>query len=104
MQQGRGRPPFRPPEPPIIAGRVPPHDLDAEAAVLSAILLKRDALDQVAEILKPEHFYSEANGRIYEAAVELVSISPSLVRRHCRAGDDSRTERFQEPDGVDSCA
>jgi replicative DNA helicase len=60
-----------PKEPPVIAGRVPPHDLDAEAAVLSAIMLKRDALDQVAEILKPEHFYSEANGRIYEAAVAL---------------------------------
>ncbi|MBL9027014.1 MAG: replicative DNA helicase [Myxococcales bacterium] len=60
-----------PREPPVIAGRVPPHDLDAEAAVLSAILLKQDALDQIAEIIKPEHFYSEANGRIYEAAVEL---------------------------------
>jgi len=46
--------------------------LDAEAAVLSAILLKQESLDQVAEILKPEHFYSEANGKIYEAAVELV--------------------------------
>ena len=59
----------KPKEPPIIAGRVPPHDLDAEAAVLSAVMLKRDALDQVAEILKPEHFYSEANGRVFEAAV-----------------------------------
>ena len=58
-------------EPPPIAGRVPPNDLDAEAAVLSAIMLKRDALDQVAEVLKPEHFYSEANGRIYEAALAL---------------------------------
>jgi replicative DNA helicase len=62
----------RPPrEPPVIAGRVPPHDLDAEAAVLSAILLKNDALDQVAELLKPEHFYSEANGKIFEACLEL---------------------------------
>ena len=58
-------------EPPTSAGRVPPHDLDAEAAVLSAILLKRDALDQVAELLRPEHFYSEANGRIFEAALAL---------------------------------
>lgn len=58
-------------EPPTSAGRVPPHDLDAEAAVLSAILLKRDALDQVAELLLPEHFYSEANGRIFEAALAL---------------------------------
>jgi replicative DNA helicase len=62
----------RPPgPPPIIAGRVPPHDLDAEAAVLSAIMLSRDALDRVLEILKPEHFYSDSNGRIYEAAQEL---------------------------------
>ncbi|AGP32793.1 DNA helicase [Sorangium cellulosum So0157-2] len=60
-------------EPPIVAGRVPPHDLDAEAAVLSAILLHRDALDRVLEILKSEHFYSEANSRIYEAAQELAS-------------------------------
>src|SRR3984957_10767171 len=58
-------------EPPIVAGRVPPHDLDAEAAVLSAVLLNREALDRVLEILKPEHFYSDANGRIYEAAVAL---------------------------------
>ena len=80
MQQGRGGRPqgFRPPEPPVVAGRVPPHDLDAEAAVLSAVLLKRDALDQVLEILKPEHFYSEANGRIYEAAMELASVSQPI--------------------------
>jgi replicative DNA helicase len=56
---------------PIVAGRVPPHDLDAEAAVLSAILLSRDALDRVLEFLRPEHFYSDANGRIYEAAQAL---------------------------------
>lgn len=60
-------------EPAIVAGRVPPHDLDAEAAVLSAIMLSRDALDRVLEILKPDHFYSEANGRIYMAAQELAS-------------------------------
>jgi replicative DNA helicase len=58
-------------EPPIVAGRVPPHDLDAEAAVLSAVLLSRAALDRVIDVLKPEHFYSDANGRIYEAAVAL---------------------------------
>src|SRR3984885_9905251 len=70
---GRGRRPPQRLEPPIVNGRVPPHDLDAEAAVLSAILLNRDALDRVLEILKPEHFYSDANGRIYEAAQVLAS-------------------------------
>src|SRR4051794_35624456 len=55
------------------SGRVPPHDLEAEAAVLSAILLDRDALDKVLENLKSEHFYSEAHRRIYEGAIELSS-------------------------------
>jgi replicative DNA helicase len=52
-------------------GRVPPHDLDAEAAVLSAVMLDVFALDRVLEFLKPEHFYSEAHRRIFEAAVDL---------------------------------
>jgi replicative DNA helicase len=75
---GERRSKFTPREPPVIAGRVPPHDLDAEAAVLSAVMLKRDALDHVAEILKPEHFYSEANGRIFEAALALALASQPI--------------------------
>jgi replicative DNA helicase len=70
-QQRRGGRPPQKLEPAIIAGRVPPHDLDAEAAVLSAILLSREALDRVLEILKPEHFYSDANGRIFDAMTQL---------------------------------
>ena len=58
-------------EPPSVAGRVPPHDLDAEAAVLSAMLLSRDAPERVLDILRPEHFYSDANSRIFEAISEL---------------------------------
>ena len=58
-------------EPAAIGGRVPPHDLDAEAAVLSAILLSREALDRVLEILMPEHFYSDANAHIYAAMQQL---------------------------------
>jgi replicative DNA helicase len=50
---------------------VPPNDLDAEAAVLSAILLDAAAFDQVQEQLLPEHFYADANRRIFEAVVEL---------------------------------
>src|SRR5690606_16568657 len=59
--------------PAMTTARVPPHDLDAEAAVLSALLLDRDALDRVIDVLKPEHFYAEAHRRIYEAAVDLSS-------------------------------
>ena len=41
------------------AGRIPPSDLDAEAAVLSAVMLSGEAFDSVQEQLAPEHFYSE---------------------------------------------
>ena len=60
--------------PPVIEGRVPPHDLDAEAAVLSAVMLDPSALDKILEFLKPDHFYSEAHRRIFEACVELRSV------------------------------
>jgi len=50
---------------------VPPHDLDAEGVVLSAILLDKEAFDLVQGTVKPEHFYSEANRRIYEGILEL---------------------------------
>jgi replicative DNA helicase len=59
------------PEPIAVEGRVPPHDLDAEAAVLSAVMLDPLAFDKVNEFLRPEHFYSEAHRRIHEACVEL---------------------------------
>ncbi|MDP9148469.1 MAG: replicative DNA helicase [Myxococcota bacterium] len=52
-------------------GRVPPHDLDAEAAVLSSVMIDPLALDKVNEFLKAEHFYSEAHRRVFEACVDL---------------------------------
>lgn len=54
--------------PPPVAGRTPPSDLDAEGAVLSAVLLDRDALDRVIDTLAAEHFYSDVNGQVYTAA------------------------------------
>ena len=56
---------------PSVAGRVPPHDLEAEAAVLSAVMLDSLSLDKVLEFLKAEHFYSEAHRRVFEACTEL---------------------------------
>ncbi|HEY5961984.1 MAG TPA: replicative DNA helicase [Polyangiaceae bacterium] len=58
-------------EPVMAAGRVPPNDLDSEAAVLSAVMLSRDAFDLVNELLSPDHFYSEANRRVFEAILDL---------------------------------
>ncbi|HPS40480.1 MAG TPA: replicative DNA helicase [Candidatus Woesebacteria bacterium] len=51
--------------------KIPPHDLEAEKSVLAAILIDKDAIIKVSEILKPESFYSKANSAIYEAMLEL---------------------------------
>lgn len=61
----------KPTEPPVIAGRVPPSDLDAEAAVLSACILDRGAFDEVADMLEAGHFYSSANAAIFAALMKL---------------------------------
>ena len=73
MAERSRRQPAGPAEPIIVEGRVPPHDLDAEAAVLSAIMVDPVALDKVIDLLKAEHFYSEAHRQIYAAACELRS-------------------------------
>lgn len=46
--------------------RVPPSDLDAEAAVLCACLLAPESLDEIQDILKPSDFFSDANRLIFE--------------------------------------
>ena len=44
-----------------VLGKVPPQALDLEEAVLGALMLEKDALSTVIEILKPQSFYKEAN-------------------------------------------
>ena len=52
-------------------GRVPPHSLDAERAVLGGILLDNRVLSTASEILDPDDFYGRANGLLFEAMLEL---------------------------------
>lgn len=51
--------------------KVPPHDDTAEASVLGAILIDKDALPEVVDFLRPEHFYKDLNGYIYDAMMSL---------------------------------
>lgn len=55
----------------LFMDRVPPHNLEAEQAVLGAILLESDALVAAAEHIGPEDFYRAAHQRIFEAMVQL---------------------------------
>ena len=52
-------------------GRIPPHSDDVERSVLGAFLIDREAIIEVAEFLRPEHFYDESHRRIYRSALDL---------------------------------
>jgi replicative DNA helicase len=52
--------------------KIPPQNIEAEQSVLGALLLSQDAIVEVAEILKPHHFYrEEQHGQIYACMVNL---------------------------------
>lgn len=55
----------------MAVNRIPPQNLEAEESVLGALLLDKDAIIQVADILRADHFYVDANRYIYEAMSEL---------------------------------
>jgi replicative DNA helicase len=52
-------------------GRVPPHDLEAEKAVLSALLIDNDSIHGVLNEVRPEDFYHPSHQRIYSAMLSL---------------------------------
>lgn len=49
----------------------PPHNEEAEASVLGAILIDKDAMGLISEIISPKDFYSDLNGIIYGAMFSL---------------------------------
>ena len=78
--------------------------------MLGAILIDRDAVVEVAEFLRPEDFYRQANGRIYAAILELferrepidiVTVAEALERASeleaSAAGPTSRASRTRRP-------
>jgi replicative DNA helicase len=71
----------------VATERVPPHDLDAEGAVLSAVLGPPFAIDDARDHLSAADFYADANRRVFEAAcavhdgggsIDLVSVASRL--------------------------
>ncbi len=59
-------------------GRIPPSDVEAEQAVLGAMLLDKDAVINALEILKAHDFYREENKQIFTAMVGLYSRSEPI--------------------------
>ena len=51
--------------------RMPPQNIEAEQALLGAILANNHALEKVSEFLKPVHFASPVHAAIYQAILAL---------------------------------
>ena len=59
-------------------GKVPPHDIEAEQAIIGSMLTDRDAVISAIEILRPDDFYREDNKTIYEAILNLYNRSEPI--------------------------
>src|SRR6185369_3964540 len=76
--------------PAAINPRTPPHNLDAEQALIAAILTNNLAYERVGEFLRPEHFYNSVFGRIYSAictVIERGQKADSITLRHFFTSD-----------------
>ena len=51
----------------VVAGKIPPQNLDAEKSLLGAILLDEEVVSDVAEIVKTIDFYDKRHATIYGA-------------------------------------
>ena len=52
-------------------GKVPPHDIEAEQAVIGSMLTDKDAVVSAIEVLKEDDFYRDDNKAIYSAILNL---------------------------------
>ena len=67
-----GSPPSSADEP--LPFRQAPHNLEAEQALLGAILVNNEAMDRVSSFLDPQHFYDPLHQQIYETAAKLIHV------------------------------
>ncbi len=59
-------------------GKIPPQATDLEEAVLGALMLERNAVNDVIDILKPESFYRDTHQKIYASIQELFQRSEPI--------------------------
>ena len=59
--------------------RVPPQNIEAEQAVLGAMLISKEAIAESAQILNPQAFYREAHRIVFEAMLDLSNRNQAVV-------------------------
>src|SRR3989339_2157400 len=54
-----------------ILEKIPPQNLEAEQSLLGSLLIDKNAIIKIAELVRPADFYKETHGKIFETMVEL---------------------------------
>ncbi len=54
-----------------ILGKIPPQNLEVEQSLLGAILIDKNSIIKIADIVSPQDFYKDSHAHIYETMVEL---------------------------------
>ena len=75
-----------------IIDRTLPQNIDAEQALLGALLIDNDVYDKVSAFLEPNHFYVPVHGRIYEAVRTLIlrgQVATSVTLKAYFASDEA---------------
>lgn len=52
-------------------GKIPPQNVEAEQSVLGSLLIDKEAIIKIADIVRPEDFYKDTHRQIFEAMLEL---------------------------------
>src|SRR3990167_4988651 len=60
------------------AEKLPPHDVEAEEAVIASLLVDPEAIYRVAPVLKPDDFFREKNAWAFEACLALLGRNESI--------------------------
>ncbi len=58
--------------------KVPPHNIEAEQAILGGVLINNESMNVILDILSPDDFYRETNAALFEAMIELYNLSEPI--------------------------
>jgi len=75
------------------AGKGPPHNIEAEQALLGALLVNNEVYDRVAAVVRPEHFYDPVHARIFEVAA-------NRIQKNALASPVTLKPFFDEDEGL----
>ncbi|WP_246462311.1 replicative DNA helicase [Trueperella pecoris] len=93
--------------------RIPPQDIEAERSVLGGMMINKDAIADVLEILKAEDFYRPAHSLVYSAVLDLfsrgepadaITVAAEIARRGELERVGGRTYIFDLVNGVPTAA